>query len=70
MSITGEPDGAPMKAGVALSDVLTGLYSGIGILSALYHRKETGKGQLVDTSSARLYRCQPDKYCPILSDVP
>lgn len=50
MSITGEPQGEPIKAGVALSDVMTGLYSAIGILSALHYRKETGKGQQVDTS--------------------
>lgn len=50
MAITGEPDGQPMKAGVALSDVMTGLYSAIGILAALQHREKTGRGQLVDTS--------------------
>lgn len=50
MSATGEPDGAPMKAGVALSDVMTGLYAAIGILAALNHRHETGKGQMVDVS--------------------
>ena len=50
MSITGESDGTPMKAGVALSDIMTGLYAAIGVLSALNYRKETGKGQMVDTS--------------------
>lgn len=50
MSITGESDGKPMKAGVALSDIMTGLYAAIGVLSALNYRKETGKGQMVDTS--------------------
>ncbi len=48
MAITGEPDGEPMKAGVALSDFITGLYATIGILSALHARKENSKGQLVD----------------------
>jgi len=48
MAATGEPDGAPMKAGVALSDVMTGLYSAIGILAALQSRTQTGNGQLVD----------------------
>ncbi len=48
MASTGEPDGAPMKAGVALSDVMTGLYAAIGILSALHARTQTGKGQHVD----------------------
>jgi crotonobetainyl-CoA:carnitine CoA-transferase CaiB-like acyl-CoA transferase len=50
MASTGEPDGQPMKVGVALSDIMTGLYSVIGILAALHARNETGKGQLVDLS--------------------
>lgn len=50
MAVTGEPDGAPMKTGVALSDVMTGLYSAIGILAALRHRDQTGEGQMVDLS--------------------
>ena len=48
MSITGEPDGLPMKVGVALVDVMTGLYSCNGILAALMARHRTGKGQLLD----------------------
>lgn len=48
MAATGEPDGMPMKVGVALSDVMTGLYSCIGIMAALKARDDTGKGQLVD----------------------
>ena len=48
MAITGVPDGEPMKAGVALSDVMTGLYAAIGILAALQSREVTGKGQMVD----------------------
>ena len=50
MAYTGEPDGTPMKAGVALSDVMTGLYGVIGILSALHAREKTGKGQIVDVA--------------------
>lgn len=50
MSATGEPDGAPMKVGVALSDIMTGLYAAIGILAALHKRKETGKGEHVDVA--------------------
>ena len=50
MANTGIPDGEPVKAGVALSDVMTGLYAAIGILAALHAREETGKGQLVDLS--------------------
>lgn len=50
MSITGEVDGPPVKAGVAIVDVLTGLYTCIGILGALYHRNKTGEGQEIDIS--------------------
>lgn len=48
MGHTGEIDGAPMKAGVALVDVMTGLYAAIGTLAALQAREKTGKGQMVD----------------------
>lgn len=52
MSITGQPDerpgGGPVKVGVALSDVMTGLYAVIGILAALAHRDRTGEGQHID----------------------
>lgn len=50
MSVTGEPDGSPMKVGVGISDITTGLYATIGILAALHHRKETGEGQHIDVS--------------------
>lgn len=50
MAATGTPDGEPVKAGVALSDVMTGLYAAIGVLAALRARDETGRGQLVDLS--------------------
>lgn len=54
MSVTGRPDsepgGEPMKAGVALTDILTGLYSTIGVLAALRHRDQTGEGQHIDIS--------------------
>jgi len=54
MSITGRPDeepgGEPMKAGVALTDILTGLYATIGMLAALRHRDQTGVGQHIDLS--------------------
>lgn len=49
MSLTGEPDGAPMKAGVALTDIMTGLYACSGILAALIQRQSTGHGQHVTT---------------------
>lgn len=50
MGVTGEPDGAPMKVGVALSDIITGLNAAIGILAALHHREQTGEGQLIDVA--------------------
>ncbi|MBU2980419.1 CoA transferase [Lentibacter algarum] len=48
MSITGEPDGQPQRAGVAITDVFTGVYSVAGVLAALYQRERTGRGQHVD----------------------
>src|SRR5450432_3906375 len=52
MSITGrrddEPGAGPQKAGVAVTDILTGLYAAIGVLAALSHRERTGIGQHID----------------------
>jgi crotonobetainyl-CoA:carnitine CoA-transferase CaiB-like acyl-CoA transferase len=48
MSITGSPDGEPQKVGVALVDVLAGLFASVGILAALRHRDATGEGQRVE----------------------
>jgi crotonobetainyl-CoA:carnitine CoA-transferase CaiB-like acyl-CoA transferase len=48
MSITGESDGQPMKAGVAIADTSTGLYATIAILAALYERKGSNRGQHID----------------------
>ncbi len=48
MSITGEPDGQPMKAGVAIADIFTGVYAVTAIQAALIHVMKTGQGQLVD----------------------
>ncbi len=50
MSITGEPGGAPVKAGVPVTDLGAGLFALVGILAALQHRHRTGVGQQVDTS--------------------
>lgn len=48
MSVTGEPGGAPMKAGYAVADIYTGLYASVGILSALRRRDATGEGATLD----------------------
>ncbi len=48
MSITGEPEGSPQKAGVAISDLFTGLYGVIAIEAALIARERSGKGQHID----------------------
>lgn len=48
MSITGEPDGQPVKAGVAIADIFTGIYAVSAIEAALIHALKTGEGQLVD----------------------
>lgn len=50
MSITGAPEGQPQKAGVAVTDIFTGLYSVSAILAALHQRSRTGKGQHIDMS--------------------
>jgi len=50
MSITGEPGGSPVKVGVALVDVLTGLHATIGILAALRERQRSGRGQVVEVN--------------------
>ena len=50
MSVTGEPDGDPIKCGVPIGDLSAGLFCAVGILSALAARERTGRGQRVDTS--------------------
>ncbi len=50
MSITGEPEGQPLRAGVAITDLFTGVYSTVAILSAVEQRHRTGRGQHVDMS--------------------
>ena len=50
MSITGEPEGSPVKVGVALIDVITALYAHGAILAALQHRERTGEGQHLELS--------------------
>jgi len=52
MSITGErdalPGGGPQKAGIAIADLMTGMYATIAVLAALTHRDRTGEGQYID----------------------
>ncbi|MEW9031182.1 MAG: CaiB/BaiF CoA-transferase family protein [Planifilum fimeticola] len=50
MSITGSEESGPMKVGVAIVDVLAGLYAALGVLAALHERKRSGEGQVVDTA--------------------
>jgi crotonobetainyl-CoA:carnitine CoA-transferase CaiB-like acyl-CoA transferase len=50
MSLTGDPDGEPYRAGVAVFDVIAGLHATIGILAALNHRQASGDGQHVEVS--------------------
>lgn len=59
MSLTGEPDGRPLKVGVGIADVMCGMYATVGILAALRHKERTGEGQhlelaLVDAQIAWL----------------
>lgn len=50
MSVTGEADGGPVKVGVALADLITGLYASNAILAALMHRERSGLGQHIDVA--------------------
>jgi formyl-CoA transferase len=50
MSVTGEPGGDPVKCGIPVSDLSSGLFCAIAILSALIARERTGRGQRIDTS--------------------
>ncbi len=50
MSITGEPDGEPIKVGVGIADVMCGMYASTAVLAALRHRDQTGEGQHIDVA--------------------
>jgi crotonobetainyl-CoA:carnitine CoA-transferase CaiB-like acyl-CoA transferase len=50
MSVTGEPDGDPVKCGVPIGDLSAGLFCAVAILSAVVARERTGRGQRIDTS--------------------
>ncbi len=55
MSLTGDPEGEPMKVAVGIADVMTGMYASNAILAALRHRDKTGEGQHIDIA---LVDCQ------------
>ena len=48
MALTGEPNGEPMKVGVPIGDLMAGMFASVGILAAVKHQTETGKGQFID----------------------
>lgn len=48
MSVTGDPDGPTYRLGVAISDIVAGMFAAHGILAALFSRERTGRGQVVD----------------------
>ncbi|MEV4136066.1 CoA transferase [Dactylosporangium sp. NPDC049742] len=50
MSLTGDPDGPPFRAGISVFDVMAGMHAGIGILAALHHRTASGAGQHVEVN--------------------
>jgi CoA:oxalate CoA-transferase len=50
MSITGEPGGPPIRPGLSLGDIAAGLYTAIGVLSALHEREVSGRGQMIDVA--------------------
>ncbi len=50
MSLTGDPDGPPYRAGISVFDVMAGLHANIGILAALHHRDATGAGQHIEVN--------------------
>lgn len=50
MSLTGEPEGEPMKVGVSIADLMAGMYACVGILAAVRHKEQTGEGQYIDIS--------------------
>jgi succinate--hydroxymethylglutarate CoA-transferase len=64
MHITGEKERPPVKVGVAVTDISTGMYTAIGILAALYSRRDTGLGQRIDAS---LSDCQVAGLANIIS---
>lgn len=66
MHITGERDGPPVKVGVAVTDLTTGLYTSNSVMAALLNRIRTGKGQHIDVA---LSDCQVATLANIASSV-
>lgn len=60
MSLTGEPDGSNVRAGIPIADLAAGLYAAVGILAALHRVKETGRGETIDVS---MLDCQAAMLC-------
>jgi crotonobetainyl-CoA:carnitine CoA-transferase CaiB-like acyl-CoA transferase len=50
MSLTGDPDGPPYRAGISVFDVMAGMHATIGILAALNHRAQSGRGQHIEVN--------------------
>ncbi len=50
MSVTGSPDGEPIRFGVPIADIAAGMFAAYAIVNALFHRERTGEGQYIDTS--------------------
>ncbi len=50
MSVTGEIGGQPTRVGIAIADIMAGMFAAYAVMNALYHRQSTGQGQFVDTS--------------------
>jgi crotonobetainyl-CoA:carnitine CoA-transferase CaiB-like acyl-CoA transferase len=50
MSLTGDPDGPPYRAGISMFDVMAGMHTAIAVLAALHHRSATGEGQHIEAS--------------------
>ncbi|MGE3936910.1 MAG: CaiB/BaiF CoA transferase family protein, partial [Rhodospirillaceae bacterium] len=48
MSVTGEPEREPVKVGIGIADIMTGMHAAVAILAALRHRDATGRGQRID----------------------
>ena len=60
MSLTGEPDGHPVRAGIPIGDLAAGMYAAIAVLAALHRQKETGRGDNIDIS---MLDCQAAMLC-------